>query len=121
MPPTNLIDSLQDLRRRMKVFGVMYGAGIVVACAVALLLAVVLLDWALAPADPLAAGGERRRTGGAGLCPVPLGGAARRLKKLPLTDLAGRLEHRYPQFEDTLRSTIDFVQPTRRRSRPARR
>ena len=53
MPPTLLIDSLQTLRRKMKVFAVVYGTGIVIASAVALLLAVVLLDWVLALPAPL--------------------------------------------------------------------
>jgi hypothetical protein len=112
MPPSNLIDSLQNLRRRMKVFGVMYGAGIVVACAVGLLLAVVLLDWALGLPTPLRLAVNLAALGA--LAYALYHWVAREaMKKLPLTDLAGRLEHHYPEFEDTVRSTVDFVRPSR--------
>ncbi len=108
MPPTLLIESLQDLRRRVKLFGVLYGVGIVIACAVALVLAAVLIDWSLAlPTAP------RLIVNFAGL------GAffyafyrwilRPAMRRLSLSDLAGRLEERYPEFNDSLRSTVDFL------------
>ena len=45
MPPTMLMESLRNLRRRVKLFGVFYGLGVVVAAAAALVLLVVLADW----------------------------------------------------------------------------
>src|SRR5215218_2698193 len=44
---SGLLESLRTLRRKVKLLTVLYGVGIVLACAVALLLAVVLLDFAL--------------------------------------------------------------------------
>src|SRR4051812_19314983 len=116
MPPTmdytgratGLLESLQDIRRRVKVFGVAYGVGVVVACAVVLVLAAVLIDWALALPRPL------RLLVNLGAV-VTLGYALLRyvvrpaLSRLSLTDLAGRLENVFPQFDDSLRSTVNFV------------
>ena len=35
------------------------------------------------------------------------------VKRRTLSDLAGRLEQAFPHFEGTLRSTVEFVRPTR--------
>src|SRR5687768_9079275 len=105
---TGLLQTLNGLRRKVKVLGVVYGAGLVLASAVILLLAAVLIDWVLRL--PLA---PRLVINLAAL--VALGYAVYRwvirpaTSKLTLTDLAGRLEHVFPQFDDTLRSTVNFV------------
>src|SRR5215212_4399597 len=109
MPPTFLIDSLNVVRRRAKVLSVTFGVGVVLAAAVGVLLSVVLIDYLL------------------NLHPVPrllvalialggLGYAAVRwiikpvLARLSLSDVAGHIENVFPEFDDRLRSTVDFVQ-----------
>ena len=53
MPPMMLIQSLESIRRRVKMLSVAFGVGIVVAAAVGALLAVILLDYILnLPAGP---------------------------------------------------------------------
>ena len=47
MPPTLLINSLNDLRRRVKFLSVLFGVGILLASAVGILLATVLVDYIL--------------------------------------------------------------------------
>src|SRR3954451_4591581 len=108
MPPTMLMDALQSIRRRVKLLGVVYGIGIAVAVAVALLLGTILFDYLLnLPAWPRLV-----------LCLAALAGIAYVIgrwifiparAKLPLTDVAGRLERAFPQFDDRLRSTVNFV------------
>jgi len=108
MPPTAIIDSLQQVRRKVKFFSVAIGVGMVVAAAVGVLAATILLDYCLnLPMYPrlvvmaAALGG--------------LGAIAYRqiikpvLSRLSISDVAGRLEHAFPQFDDRLRSTVDFV------------
>ncbi|HEY7088171.1 MAG TPA: DUF4175 family protein, partial [Tepidisphaeraceae bacterium] len=108
MPPTMLLDSLSGVRRRVKLLGVAYGIGILLAAAVALLLATVLLDFVLnLPATPrlviiLASL--------VGLGYVLIRYVAKpMLAKLSLGDVAGRLEQSFPEFNDRLRSTVNFV------------
>jgi hypothetical protein len=108
MPPTALIGTLESLRRRVRALTVLYGVGIVVAIAVGLLLGIILLDYLL------------------NLLPIPriivmlLGVGCLiyylsrwiirpALAKLRLSDLAGKLEHAYPDFKDRLRSSVDFL------------
>lgn len=108
MVPTHLIDAIQDIRRKAKLLSVGYGVGVLMAAVVALLCTLVVLDWALnLPAWPrlvLLLGAV-----------VLAGWTARRFIWLPaktritLSDIAGRLEQTFPQFDDRLRSTIDFV------------
>ena len=78
------------------------------ACAVGALFATVLIDWMLnLPGIPrvcvdllaLAAFGYAVYRG----LVRPL------LAKLSISDVAGRLEHAFPTFDDRLRSTVDFV------------
>src|SRR6478672_7553460 len=53
MPPTILMQSLEALRRKVKLLGVAYGVGLLLASAVALFLAAILLDYMLnLPAVP---------------------------------------------------------------------
>ncbi|WP_428937010.1 DUF4175 family protein [Fontivita pretiosa] len=108
MPPTMLINSLQSVRRRVKVLGVVYGTGIVLAAAVGLLLAISALDYVLnLPPTPrlvailLAAGA---------IVYALWRWIARPLAaRLSISDVAGRLEQAFPQFDDRLRSTVDFL------------
>src|SRR5215217_3972698 len=104
----HLIQSLQDLRRKVKVFAVAYGAGVVVAAAAGLLLATVLLDWMLNLPTPLRVVFVLAALGAFGYALYnwvfrPLSA------RLTINDVAGRLEHTFPQFDDRLRSTVDFV------------
>src|SRR5688572_3659019 len=108
MPPTMLIDALHGVRRRVKFFSVAYGAGVVLAGAVGLLLAIVLLDFAL----------DLGRAPRAVVLLCAVGGIAVAVyhwvvrparASLGIGDIAGRIESVYPQFEDRLRSTVDFI------------
>ena len=103
-----LLDSLSSIRRKVRVLSVMYGVGIVLASAVGLILTAVLLDYLLnLPAVPrlmfmLAAF--------AGIVYLLWNYVARPMAaRLSLGDVAGRLENAFPQFDDRLRSTVDFV------------
>src|SRR6266850_333948 len=103
-----LLDSLSSIRRKVRVLSVMYGVGIVLASAVGLILTAVFLDYLLnLPVVPrlmfLAAAfvGIVYTVWNYVFKPM----AAR----LSLGDVAGRLENAFPQFDDRLRSTVDFV------------
>src|SRR6476660_6986215 len=102
MPATMRIDALQGIRRRVKLLGVVYGVGIAVAVAVALLLGTILFDYLLnLPAWPrlvlllAAAAGVAYVLARWVLIPAQA--------KLSLSDVAGRLEKAFPQFDDRLR------------------
>src|SRR6185437_2429801 len=108
MPPTMLIDALNGIRRRVKILGVAYGVGVAFAAAIGLLLLTIFADYLLnLPAWPRCV-----------LLIAALAGVAYAIgrwvfkpaaSKLSLSDLAGRLEHAFPQFDDRLRSTVDFA------------
>jgi hypothetical protein len=107
MPPTALMDSLQTVRRRVRFFSVMYGVGIVVASAMGLLLATILLDYFLnLPPIPRIVVMLAATCGFAYVLMhwvlVPA------MAKMGLSDIAGRLENIFPQFDDRLRSTVNF-------------
>src|SRR3954462_9835636 len=103
-----LLASLQGLRRKVKLLSVFYGVGIVVAAAVGLLLAVVLIDYAI----PLPA--QARIVLNLAALGV-IGYALVRwvvkpaIARLTLNDLAGQIENTFPQFDDSLRSTVNFM------------
>jgi hypothetical protein len=103
-----LLDSLQGIRRKVKTLSVLYGVGIVVAVAVLSLLAVVLLDYLFNLKT-----GPRVFFIAAAVCAIVY--ALWRFIVTPvaarftLNDVAGRLETAFPQFDDRLRSTVDFV------------
>src|SRR4051794_1695400 len=108
MPPTMLLNSLEGLRRKVKLLGVAYGAGIAIAAAVAGLLGAVLLDYLLnLPAVPrltvcaLAVAALGYVRWGYVTRPAP--------QRISLSDTAGKLENVFPQFDDRLRSTVDFL------------
>jgi hypothetical protein len=108
MPSTLLMESLQGVRRKVRALGVLHGIGLTLASVVALGLSAIVLDYLLnLPPYPrllvvLAA---------AALLVIvlwrTLGHAL--LSKLTLRDVAGKLEHAFPEFDDRLRSTVDFA------------
>src|SRR5687768_7987754 len=115
MPPTFLIDALNAVRRKVKCLSVAFGIGVVLASAVGLVLAAICLDFLL------------HYLLNVNLLPLPrlillgaalsvLGYAAVRfviqpvLSRLSLSDVAGHLETVFPEFDDRLRSTVNFVQ-----------
>jgi hypothetical protein len=109
MPPTAILESLQAVRRKVRALRVAYGAGLAVAAAVGLLVLTVFFDWALGLAR-----GPRLV-----LMLASLGVLAYvvwhwlivpALSKLKLGDVAGRMERTFPEFDDRLRSTVDFMQ-----------
>ncbi|MCY2954536.1 MAG: hypothetical protein NTU53_21610 [Planctomycetota bacterium] len=103
-----LLDLLVGVRRKVRVLSVLFGLGVVVALTVGAAMAVAVLDYLLnLPKWPrmvfvLAA------VGGVGYAAWKYVGRAL-LSRLSLGDVAGRLENAFPQFDDRLRSTIDFV------------
>ncbi|HEX8521574.1 MAG TPA: hypothetical protein VF669_04900, partial [Tepidisphaeraceae bacterium] len=109
MPPAMLIDALQGVRRKVKLYSVAYGVGIALAALVALVLSLILVDYCLnLPAAPRIV-----------LSLVVLGALAYVVgrwiikpasAKVTLSDIAGKLEQAFPQFDDRLRSTVDFAQ-----------
>lgn len=108
MPPTMLISSLEGVRRKVKLLGVAYGAGIVIAVAVIGLLLATILDYLLnLPSAP--------RLFLALIALTAIGYVLWRYvispasKRISLSDIAGKLEGAFPQFDDRLRSTVNFV------------
>jgi hypothetical protein len=108
MPPTLLINSLESVRRRARRLSLAYGIGIVCSVAAGLLIATVLSDYLLNLRSV-----PRLVVMAAAL--VALAYAAIRwvvqpaMARLSLSDIAGRLERAFPQFDDRLRSTLDFL------------
>lgn len=109
MPPTALIESIDAVRRRARWLSITYGVGVVIGAALTLLLLVVALDYLL----NLYAGPRVLAMGAAiaavGWCVVRYV-ARPATVGVSLSDIAGRLERAFPQFEDRLRSTINFVE-----------
>jgi hypothetical protein len=108
MPPTALISTLESLRRRVRLLSVIYGIGILLAVGAGLLLGTVLLDYLLnLPAIPriiVMAGAL------ACLAHFLARWVVRPAMRNPrLSDVAGRLEHAFPDFKDRLRSSVDFL------------
>lgn len=109
MPPTALIQSIDAVRRRARVLSIAYGVGVVAASAIGLLVAVVLIDYLLNLRS-------LPRVVVMLLSIGTLGYLAYRyiarpaIAALTLSDVAGRLEKAFPQFEDRLRSTVNFVE-----------
>ncbi len=106
--PQALLTNLETVRKRVRVLAIVHGVGLVIAVLAGLLFVTVSLDYFLnLPALPrvvviLAA-------------LAALGYAAFRwiikpgLAELSLSDVAGRLERAFPQFDDRLRSTVNFL------------
>lgn len=110
MAANTLLDVLQGIRRRVRAITFLFGVGICIATAVCLLLLTVFIDWALVlPA-----------VGRAALLVASVGGLFAAIHHwiirpasggLSISDIAGRLEHTFPAFDDRLRSTVDFLRP----------
>lgn len=116
MPPSALMETLKAIGRKVRLYAVALGAGRIVALTVGLLLAVVFVDWA-AHATTLAPGGL---PGPARLAVLLAALAALAyclirwiaqpaMKECAPGDVAGWIEERVPQFGDTLRSTVNFL------------
>jgi hypothetical protein len=108
MSSTALMDSLRIVRRRVRVLGVLYGVGIAVSAAIGLFLAIVFIDYLLnlAPIPRIALSVAALWTMAYVLAKWVIAPA---LGKLGLSDVAGRLEDAFPQFDDRLRSTVEFL------------
>src|SRR5262249_46233337 len=108
MPPTMLMDALAAVRRRVKLLGLVYGIGIAVAAAIGLLLGIVFFDYLVnLPAWPGLVLGVAALACIGYVIARWVWTPAR--AKLSLSDVAGRLERAFPQFDDRLRSTVDFA------------
>src|SRR4051812_48858677 len=108
MPPTQLLGTLHSFRRRVRLLSIAAGAGISLAAAVVLLLVTVLLDYALnLPAVPRIVVIVAALVG----CGYALFQYVVRplLAKLSISDVAGKLESAFPQFDDRLRSTVAIL------------
>ena len=81
---------------------------VVVAAAVGLLLAVVFLDWLLALPRTLRVLVNLAAIGTFGYA-LYRWVVRPALARMTLSDLAGRLENVFPQFDDSLRSTVNFM------------
>jgi len=103
-----VIESLQTVRRRVRALAVLYGGGIVISAAAGLLLATVLVDYLLnlPPAPRIIIFLAALGTMGFLLARWVIRPA---LARLGLSDVAGKLETAFPQFDDRLRSTVDFL------------
>ncbi|HLL88076.1 MAG TPA: DUF4175 family protein, partial [Tepidisphaeraceae bacterium] len=108
MPPTKLIELLERFRRRIKALSVATGLGNAAAAAAGLLLAAVLFDYVL-NLPPVA----RIALLIGGLVALAVLAYDRVIRpavaRLTLSDVAGRLESAFPQFDDRLRSTVTFL------------
>lgn len=108
MPRNTLLQSLQDVRRRVRLLAIGFGGGLFVTAAVLAILLTVSLDYLLnLPAIPRLI-----------LILAALAGLAYLIRRflvqplasaLPLGEVAGRLERAFPQFQDRLRSSVDIL------------
>src|SRR5688572_10948842 len=108
MPPTMLISSLEGIRRKVRVLSVLYGVGVVLASVVGILVGLILLDYLLnLKAWPRVV----MMLGAAGLLAYVAWRWVIRpvLARMTINDIAGRVETAFPQFDDRLRSTVDFL------------
>jgi hypothetical protein len=116
MPPSALLETLQAIGRKVRLYAIALGTGRIVALAVGLLVVMVFVDWA-AHATTLAPGGLPGPARVAllltafGLLVFCLVRwiAQPALRKYSPGDVAGWVEERIPQFGDTLRSTVNFL------------
>lgn len=105
---SGLIQALEGIRRRVRTFALTYGAGLVVTVAAGLLLLAVLLDWTLNLPTPARLVMLLAAIAAFGY--VAAKWIIRPLTtKLSISDVAGRLENAFPQFDDRLRSTVNFL------------
>lgn len=112
MAESALIESLQSFRRRVRTLTFLTGIGYVLAALLGAVLAVVLVDYLLNLQAVLRVVVMVGVAVGVGW--VLAHYVVRPLAaKLPLTDIAGHLEEAFPQFDDRLRSTVNFVTGTK--------
>src|SRR4051812_31868201 len=108
MPPTMLMDALGAVRRRVKFLSVAFGLGVTLAAAVLVLLLLIFTDYLLnLPPVPRIVLSLAALTAIAYVIGRWVFKPA--VARLPLSDVAGRLERAFPQFDDRLRSTVDFA------------
>lgn len=109
MTPAMLIDLLTSFRGRLRRLTAMYGLGVVLAFAGAAFVLLGLLDYTFHLSQIWRA---LFLAAGIGF----LGAAVFRVlwtplqSNLPVSDIAGRIERRFPQFQDRLRSAVGFIQ-----------
>jgi hypothetical protein len=108
MEQTFSIHSLEAVRRRVRLLSLVFGLGLAVACCIALLMLLITADYLLnLPALPR-------------LCLMLAAAAAAcyalwcwlirpMLSRMTLSELAGRIEQTFPQYQDRLRSTVDIL------------
>jgi hypothetical protein len=107
MPSNSVLDALQGIRGRVRWIALLFGGGLCAATAVGLLLALVFFDWALVL--PVVARAALLVGVVGGVCVAIHHWMVRpAVSALSLSDIAGRIEHTFPQFDDRLRSTVDF-------------
>lgn len=108
MPPAQIIQSLESLRRKAKGLSVLFGLAVVILAACALATLGGVSDYLLhLPGIPRLIG----LLGAIGLV-AWLGWryVVQPLRaRLSINDVAGRVEEVYPQFEDRLRSSVQFL------------
>ena len=108
MTPAMLIETLTALRGRVRRLTALYGVGVLLACVGGALLAMGLLDWTFHLS------GMWRLLLLLGSAALIVAAIVRHVaaplrSTLPLTDVAGRIERVFPQFEDRLRSAVGFI------------
>lgn len=109
MSATLLIQSIESVRRRARWLTVAYGLGVSTICTVGLLISVVFLDYLLNLPPILRV--ILIAAAVSGLVWVFYRYVVRPVSTpVSLSDMAGRLEKIFPQFEDRLRSTVDFIE-----------
>src|SRR5690348_9136758 len=116
MPPTVLLETLQAIGRKVRMYALALGAGRVIAAAVGLLVAAVFIDCAV-HATTIAPGGLPGPARLAMLLAILAGIivliirwlAQPALRTYAPGDVAGWIEERYPEFGDSLRSTVNFI------------
>ena len=121
MPPTQLLASLESLRRRARTLNVAHGVAVVLLIACGLLFGAGLVDYLLRlPGLPRLL---LLMAGFGGMAWLVYQHVYRPVvARLSLGDVAGRVEETFPQFEDRLRSSVQFLgeggdgDPLRRRA-----
>jgi hypothetical protein len=107
MPPQALIDSLKHLRIRVRRLTILRGLALFISSSAGLLLAVILLDYLLnLPAIPRLVVMVAAATA-AIYCLIRWVGQPIR-SAMGISEIAARLEEAFPQFDDRLRSAVDF-------------
>lgn len=104
-----LIHSLQAMRRRLKLLGVVYGIGLTIAASGGILLSAGLIDYLLNLSAAVRLILLLMFVGSCGYLAAQWA-VMPALASLPLQAVAARLERIFPQLDDRLCSTVDFLQ-----------